>query len=723
MTPSPSRPALSRSTTPSTIPTATSTTTAALSRLRFFQTKSTSNIKKQGGDMAAVATPRDEVMDTRTPSPGPRSDSDHSEPSYQPDLSNEVAMLSTKLVNAINHQTNLDDSLQQTRHELEQARRTVAELQVEKQRLDMLIQGGYYVMRSEMEETLAKMRSELASERSAREVAEKARKQADGELENLTVQLFEEANRMVSAARRDTEAAEKRNVQLKSQIVDTESLLASQQEQLHSLKGTMEKLQEDASSTRDMSVPSTPITANHTMFDALQASPYAATLPDMPPEHPLHFSSLLTPVLRNDIAAFTDFQDLLLLARRLGAHSRTNSSHNTPQTSSQTSSTYGNSLASASSPSLPGAFSFSASSSPSSAGPGNNMPPLKDSKFYKRVLTEDIEPTLRLDLAPGLSFLSRRTVLASLLAGSLAVEPYPQNKHYFACTLCGETRRNEPYIRRTRFRVSEDDAVSKPLCDYCVGRLRAACDFVGFLRMVRDGLWRCDGEEDQRSAWEESVRLRERMFWARLGGGVIPSLGKATTPVVSSEKTSLEKIPEKATLHVSGEAVAGSATRKRSSYVTPPGSSHLSPTVSREGEDQDAGAVYSQPSTPFEDASEQLGSELSAAAERPTNSHLPRVRTPSPTKRNSIQSQRESSRTPSPMKRSSVQSQQSRTPSPTKQLDSPSATKRNSTASQLGGADRAVSPSKSLRGEDGSAEGQRKNSSVLDRVRAMESGP
>lgn len=630
-------------------------------------------------------------------------------------------MLSTKLVNAINYQTNLDDSLQQTRHELEQARHTISSLEVEKQRVDMLIKGGYYVMRSEMEETLAKMRTELASERSAREVAEKARKQADGELENLTVQLFEEANKMVSAARKDTEAAEKRNAQLKSQILDTEALLTSQQEQLHDLKGTMEKLHEDASSTRDPSMPSTPVTANHAMFDALQSSPYAATLQDVPPEHPLHFSSLLTPVLRNDITAYTDFQDLLLLARRLGAHSRTNSSNNTAQTSSQTSSTYGNFAASASSPNLPGAFSFSASSSPSSAGPGSNMPPLKDSKFYKRALTEDIEPTLRLDLAPGLSFLSRRTVLSSLLAGSLAVEPYPQNKHYFACTLCGETRRNEPYLRRTRFRVSEDDGVSKPLCDYCVGRLRAACDFVGFLRMVRDGLWRCDGEEDQRSAWEESVRLRERMFWARLGGGVVPCQGRST-PIVSAEKTSLEKIPEKTMLEVSGEAAAGVGRSKRSSYITPPGSSHLSPSVSREGEDQDGGAVYSQPSTPFEDASEQLGSELSAAAsaqERPRSIHIERVRTPSPTKRNSVQSQLERSRTPSPTKRSSVHSQHSRTPSPTK-LNSPASAKRSSVISQHGGADRAVSPAKSLRAEEG--EGQRKNSSVLDRVRAMEGG-
>jgi hypothetical protein len=41
--------------------------------------------------------------------------------------------------------------------------------------------------------------------------------------------------------------------------------------------------------------------------------------------------------------------------------------------------------------------------------------------------------------------------------------------------------------------------------------------------MVAAGHWRAETEEEKKSAWEESVRLRERMFWSRLGGGVVPS--------------------------------------------------------------------------------------------------------------------------------------------------------------------------------------------------------
>ena len=41
--------------------------------------------------------------------------------------------------------------------------------------------------------------------------------------------------------------------------------------------------------------------------------------------------------------------------------------------------------------------------------------------------------------------------------------------------------------------------------------------------MLKDGHWRTDDEESERAAWEESVRLREQMFWSRIGGGVIPA--------------------------------------------------------------------------------------------------------------------------------------------------------------------------------------------------------
>ncbi|KAI7086168.1 hypothetical protein KC356_g5219 [Hortaea werneckii] len=552
----------------------------------------------------------DGIMDTRTGSPVQRSASspgpaahldnqaDAREPhksqdgsDYKPDLSAEVAMLSTKLVNAINYQTNLDDSLQATRHELEHTQAQLSRVSQAKAKYDDDITNGILLKKAHVDAQIAKLREELAKEKAAREASEKSRKQTEGELENLTTALFEEANGMVAAARKDTEAAEKRNSHLRSQLSDTEELLASQQGQLQDLKTVMERMErasseQEAAGHRDPSVPSTPINPTTATWDALQFSPNGAALAEVPPNHPLHFSQLLVPVMRNDVSAYADFQELLASARRAMPHSRGNSgsTHKLASASQPD-------LRTASSPVVPGAFSFGAglgisnASGPSSSnnspnsstfGPSSasqqSAPLLKETKFYKRTLTEDLEPTLRLDLAPGLSFLSRRTVLSALLNGTLAVEPFlPSTKFYgpvFACALCAESRKSEPYVRKHRFRTSEsDDAQRYPLCDYCLNRIRAVGDFLGFLRMLRDGHWRCETEAEARGAWEEATRLRERMFWARLGGGVVPAVpgrggvvaassvagvsedgggaSPITTPAGKSARQSLESIPER----------------------------------------------------------------------------------------------------------------------------------------------------------------------------------
>ncbi|KAK4555390.1 rab guanine nucleotide exchange factor S2 [Recurvomyces mirabilis] len=525
--------------------------------------------------MAAVQSPPPahplagaEMMDTRTPSPV-HANGDVATPGsdeYKPDLTAEVSMLSTKLVNAINYQTNLDDSLQQTRHELEQAKKELSQIRLQKKLTDDQVANGILVRKSALDNTMSKLRSELEAEKAARETAEKAKKQTEGELENLTTALFEEANTMVAAARKDTEAVEKRSSQLRTQLEDTELLLASQTEQLRDLKDNMERLERlSEQGGRDASVPATPVDARTAAWDALQLSP-GGHGHDVAPDHPLHFSQLLAPVLRTDTAAYTDFRELLLLAQRAAPpHSRqaSGSAHNIASTSTPN---LHSTNSSTSATTIPGSFfSSSANNSPSSSTFGNQavLPPLKDSKFYKRTLNEDIEPTLRLDLAPGLSFLSRRSVLSSLLSGSLVVEPFNAAiKSYglgsvFACSLCGEQRKNEPYIRKHRFRTSEsEDAQRYPLCDWCLGRIRASGDFVGFLRMLRDGHWRTECEEDEKGAWEEATRLRERMFWARLGGGVVPASqlngirreqldSPESARAIKSARQSLESIPER----------------------------------------------------------------------------------------------------------------------------------------------------------------------------------
>jgi Rab guanine nucleotide exchange factor SEC2 len=352
---------------------------------------------------------------------------------------------------------------------------------------------------------------------------------------------------MVAAARKETQETERRNEQLKSQLKDTEDLLASQQEQLQDLKAVMEKLSErDENETTALqsTAPSTPgLAAQDKMSRIFESnnSPAGAGPEDIPPNHPLHFSHLVHPILRNDLQNFTDFTELLQVSKSR-APSRAGSgnygglnimglgvSHGNASSSSLS-----NIITSPTTPVGP-SNSSTAAASPSMPSPAFNLPPLKDTKFYKRAVAEDIEPTLRLDAAPGLSWLTRRNVISSMAAGNLVVEPHPPvNKFYgpvYSCSLCGERRKAEKYARRHRFRVSEaENADRYPLCDYCLGRVRTSCDYMGFLRMVKDGHWRADSEEEIQAAYEECVRLRERMFWARLGGGVVPSLSMREMP-------------------------------------------------------------------------------------------------------------------------------------------------------------------------------------------------
>ncbi|KAF2460644.1 hypothetical protein BDY21DRAFT_170714 [Lineolata rhizophorae] len=502
--------------------------------------------------------------------------------SHHPDLSSEVAMLSTKLINAINTQTTLDDSLQATRHELEGARKRVAELEGLVNDHRRAVDQGFLVRREEFTKMEGKLKAELAEERKQRAVVEKDKKTIEFELENLTTALFEEANTMVAVARRDTEAAEKRNEQLKTRLSEREELLNSQQEQLQDLKVVMEKMSserdENETNTHQSTAPSTPALAPHDrmsrVLEAVNLTPNTPGSDEVPANHPLHFSHLLHPVLRDDIPAYEDFQALLKAARNAAPSSRVNSGNFGSLANALGAHSSGRANASSTSlhsqsPKTPGVngngngnghSSGAAATSANNGGgqPGSAagspresafVPPLKEAKFYKRALSEDIEPTLRLDIAPGLSWLARRTVLNAMTAGSLAVEPQPPAPKFrgpvFACALCGENRVGETWARRFRFRTSEQpDAQRYPLCDYCLHRVRAACDYVAFLRLVNGGHWRADTPEEEKAAWEEGVRLRERMFWARVGGGVVPAFVVGSPTAAAAAKGSHGRLSE-----------------------------------------------------------------------------------------------------------------------------------------------------------------------------------
>ena len=375
---------------------------------------------------------------------------------------------------------------------------------------------------------------------------------------NLIIQQMVSAAR--KEARKEREPLERRNEQLQVQLNDSELLLASHQEQLAELKAAMQDMSkyrtELETDTNVSTTPSTPALENqdhmNRIFDVLNLSPTTPGGEDIPPAPPTSFTHLLHPVLRTDLASFEDFRILLETSRKSQPSSRVTSgtfnglglgnvTSHPPDRMLSTGSTSSLSISNGyqSAPGTPN-LSASANSSFSARDSPISGTPLKETSFYKRALTEDVEPTLRLDTAPGLSWLARRTVINSMCEGKLIVEPTPPTARLYhpPCTLCGEQGRGEMHARTHRFRTNDSETAQRyPLCKYCLGRVRASCDFLGFLRMIKDGYWRTDGTQAEATAWEESVRLRERMFWSRIGGGVVPAFLRARedTPRTSVE--------------------------------------------------------------------------------------------------------------------------------------------------------------------------------------------
>jgi hypothetical protein len=344
------------------------------------------------------------------------------------------------------------------------------------------------------------------------------------------------------SAQKDHDLVQKRNDQLKAQLADTESLLKSHQEQLAELKLVMEHLTEERDEPTNATAPSTPGLSKFDSKDEMNREAegtQASSLPDpVSPSYPTSFTYLIQPVLRTDLSSYEDFTSILRMSKNIAGSRVSSGSYGTiglglglggysgGLPSNGSTSSIATSAGLNSSPATPTTPASSVSSSSTNPNGPNSLTPLKDTKFYKRALAEDIEPTLRLDTAPGLSWLARRTVLNAICEGSLVIEPMPvSTKPYmFACSLCGESRKDTAHIRSHRFRTSENENAQRyPLCRYCHGRVRSTCDFLGFLRIVKDGHWRADDEQAEKAAWEESVRLREQMFWCRMGGGVVPT--------------------------------------------------------------------------------------------------------------------------------------------------------------------------------------------------------
>src|SRR5579862_4305550 len=138
---------------------------------------------------------------------------------------------------------------------------------------------------------------------------------------------------MVSAARVERDSMERRNEQLRSQLLDTETLLISHQEQLAELKAVMQQMTADReeleANTTVSTTPLTPALGSREskeslgkIFEGLHLSPNIASPVDVAPSYPTSFSHLIHPVLRTDLQAYEDFNSLMRMPKNISPGSR-----------------------------------------------------------------------------------------------------------------------------------------------------------------------------------------------------------------------------------------------------------------------------------------------------------------------------------------------------------------------------------------------------------------
>ena len=522
---------------------------------------------KSNNALLATAAAQSASGDSMTTIPDPKTNSlsdlsrSASTASKHPDLSTEAAALSDKLINAINYQITLDDTLAHTRHELAASKARIKRLEAEAEARSHELSRLEPEKNAAAEDERSKLVAHLAEEKRLKTMAQQEKREIELELETLTASLFEEANRMVASANRDREAMEKKNQQLREQIRDTEMLLTSQQDQLSELKAVMYQMsndgaREETGSPRSSGAPPSPVlirdetvTNMMRLLEAMNLSPIRPEMDSISPAASTTFNHLLKPVCRTDLPAYDDFRDFLLTAPKSQSTSRATSGsyagfnvmgvgspgHIRSPPKNGSSSSMNSVPNSSNSHNVPGSFS---SNGVEAKGPT----PLKDTKFFRRLLVEDIEPALRLDLSPTISWLARRSVLSALIEGSMIVEPIPEAARklygrYTSCAICGDARKADENPRTHRMRIKEGEAATTwAICGLCLDKVRAAGDLIGYVRMVREGVVKCGDKEEELETWDELIRLRERLFWARMAGGVVPAFVPSTTtsPMVTN---------------------------------------------------------------------------------------------------------------------------------------------------------------------------------------------
>ncbi|BGP48527.1 hypothetical protein JCM10450v2_004403 [Rhodotorula kratochvilovae] len=358
------------------------------------------------------------------------------------DLAGQVTSLNSKLVKSYTTRGELEDDLLDTQESVRSLRQRITQLEQDKAKWDKEIEAGGWVEKNHVQGEMQRLMTKVVEETKSRESAVQAHSALETEIENLTSNLFTEANKMVAFERVARARAEEKTRSVEEAGVSMQALLEEVQVGLRDTVTKLEKrdaevaelkkrlaahgeaVEEDAGEDREGADGD----IGGIMFsDGEHLSPLdtkaLATSSAQPSTSHLSAPRLLTSVLPyHEFLAFITY----LRQTRVTALSRP------PE-------------AGYSHPALT-ARAFAADPPPSShLTPAQLLAPHLllsthlSQPFLKRCVEEDSDPALRLDIAPGLGFLSRRGVGSAIVDGTLLIEPLHAgiDLQTDKCALCG----------------------------------------------------------------------------------------------------------------------------------------------------------------------------------------------------------------------------------------------------------------------------------------------
>lgn len=387
------------------------------------------------------------------------------------ELTIQVTGLNNKLVTSFMRIGDLEDDASEMQETVAAYRRQIATLEKEREEHLAALNTGLLVEKEHVSTEMQKMMERLVQETAEKGKAVSDKQKIESELDELSSSLFSEANKMVAVERLARARAEEKSKSMEERLKDTEEIVGQQQKRLVELQSLVERSEQPKDANQDQLATSMDNQSTGLMRK-----------PSRNQQHSLAMAEN-SGLLRLDIVPYVELRAFLNHLRRLrlqlapfytypvtGNMQSEDSLQGTPVVSRTGSpspfghaggSSFNQNTANNASPFLAAGVTRHKDfpTLPANVEQLTYLPTqLSSISFLKRMNEEDCEPCVRLDVAPGLNWLSRRQMQTAILEGSLMIEPIFGGGIYdeeqvrtkalgappAACAMCGKAVVNVP---------------------------------------------------------------------------------------------------------------------------------------------------------------------------------------------------------------------------------------------------------------------------------------